>query len=207
MLHDWHICKHTNWFSYMVKSPYKVHYRSNVLAHSALAIQKAILKCSSQHKCTFSYSALRMCDCVLGLPVWTLMCSFRLLLLTKDLSHMVQWKRLAASCRARCIFRLCLVAKLFPQTLHECGRTPVWFSMWMRKEYSLGSVLPQMSHTNSRLVRPLAWPSNPSETSSDAPRAKDDLWVFWCLWRAKWARRETGYWNSLLHSWNKISIH
>lgn len=147
-----------------------------------------------------------MCVGELCLPVWTLMCSFRLLLLTKDLSHIVQKQRLAESCRARCIFRLCLVAKRFPQTLHEWGRTPVWFSMWMRKEYSLGRVLPQMSHTNSRLVRLLVWPSSPSEPSSPAPLAKDALWVFWCLWRAKWACRETAYWNSLLHSWKEITV-
>lgn len=127
-----------------------------------------------------------------------LVCSSRLLLVTKDLSQTVHWNLLRESCSARCIFRLCLVAKLFPQTLQVCGLTPVWFSMWMRREYSLGRVLPQMSHTNSRLVRYLAWSSDPWESSVAMARVMLALWVFWCLWRAKCARSEAAYWNSLL---------
>ncbi len=136
-----------------------------------------------------------MCVCV---PVWMLVCSSRLLLVTKDFSQTVHWNLLRESCSDRCIFRLCLVAKLFPQTLQVCGLTPVWFSMWMRREYSLGRVLPQMSHTNSRLVRYFIWSSDPWESSAAVARVMLALWVFWCLWRAKCARSEAAYWNSLL---------
>lgn len=81
-----------------------------------------------------------------------LVCSSMLLLLTNVFLQYWHWNCLVTSCSTRCIFRLCLWANVLPHTLQVWGRTPVWVSMWILREYSFGNVLPQMSHTNSLLV-------------------------------------------------------
>lgn len=140
-------------------------------------------------------------------PVWRLVCSSMPLLLTNSFLQYSHWNCLVSPCSVRWMLRLCLFVNDLPHTLQEWGRTPVWFNMWILREYSFGKVFPQMSQTNSRLVcgdwalsssSPSPFPSEICPTVGLLSAAR---WLLCCLCRARWGRSEAAYWNSLWHSY------